>query len=281
MPWIESHDGVWDHWKTRKFQKALDLDIHQAVGLLHALWHFTLRNAWKDSNLEPWGAEGIAEGCRYKGDPDALISALRDAQFLDGFVVHDWQERAGKLVQDRRYNEDRRKNAVKRRKTASVRRKTDATLPHPTSPYPTQPNQETARAEAFVKLWNDICGTHLPKAQITDKRRTHIKARLVEYPGLEYWARVMKRMIFSDFLNGKNDRGWTADIEWLTANDNNHVKVIEGKYDNKTPFLPGARPVPKPYRDPAKEIKPEDLLTAEDIEKAKEGKANGNVATEG
>lgn len=36
----------------------------------------------------------------------------------------------------------------------------------------------------------------------------------------------------SDFLNGKNNTGWTASIDWLLK-PANFVKVLEGNYVNK------------------------------------------------
>ena len=34
------------------------------------------------------------------------------------------------------------------------------------------------------------------------------------------------------FLEGQNDRGWVATFDWIIANDNNAVKVLEGNYPN-------------------------------------------------
>ena len=42
-----------------------------------------------------------------------------------------------------------------------------------------------------------------------------------------------KKVQASDFCKGENERGWQADFDWLIKNDNNMVKVLEGKYDNK------------------------------------------------
>ncbi len=37
----------------------------------------------------------------------------------------------------------------------------------------------------------------------------------------------------SDFLNGKNNKGWKVDFDWLFL-PNNFPKVLEGNYDNQT-----------------------------------------------
>ena len=45
-------------------------------------------------------------------------------------------------------------------------------------------------------------------------------------------SQVLGKAKMSDFLTGKNDRGWKMTLDWLIENDTNWVKVMEGKYDN-------------------------------------------------
>lgn len=130
MAWIEFHDDIWDHYKILRLCKMTNLEDTNAVGKLASLWHFTLRNAWRDANLEQWGDDAIEAACRWRGEPGLFVKALRECGFMDGFTVHGWLERAGRLVNDRIYNEKRRKSSVKRRKPL-------ATLPYPTLPNPT------------------------------------------------------------------------------------------------------------------------------------------------
>lgn len=138
MPWIESHDDVWEHHKTIKLCQALDIGLVQAVGHLTSIWHFVLRNAWRDANLEAWGDDGIERAARWEGTKGRFVKAMRIAGYLDHHVVHGWLERAGKLVNDRLYNENRKKNAAYTNINGVIRRKTDATLPNPTLPNHTK-----------------------------------------------------------------------------------------------------------------------------------------------
>jgi hypothetical protein len=140
MAWVESHDDIWEHHKTIKLCAMLNRPDYSVVGHLHSLWHFVLRNAWKDANLEAWGDLGIERAARWDGERGCFVKALRECGFLDQYVVHGWMKRAGKLVLDRLYNEARRSDAVKRRKNEKLRRKTEATLPNPTVPNPTVHN---------------------------------------------------------------------------------------------------------------------------------------------
>ena len=76
-----------------------------------ALWSLTLEYAWRDGNLEGLGEDGIAEACEWDENPGKLIQALRECGkqkngetgpgFLDGFVVHNWTKRAGRLIWQR------------------------------------------------------------------------------------------------------------------------------------------------------------------------------------
>ena len=143
MAWIEFHDDLWDHYKMAHLCRLTGLEDTNAVGKLAALWHFTLRNAWRDANLKPWGEAGIEAACRWRGEPGAFVSALRTAGFLDNFKVHGWLERAGRLVYDRLRKERGRKSAVERRTCGGLSK---ATVPYRTVPNRTVPTSNTMPA---------------------------------------------------------------------------------------------------------------------------------------
>lgn len=162
MAWIETHDELWEHHKINRLCTAVNEPDYSVVGRLVSLWHFVLRNAWRDANLEPWGDDGIERAARWDGEKGVFVAALRECGFIDGFVVHGWQKRAGRLVQDRRRNEVRKrrrltggKPAVKRRDTAG---KLVATLPYPTVPNLTLPNQS-------IPPPKNGAGSHTPPGQ--------------------------------------------------------------------------------------------------------------------
>lgn len=91
----------------------------------------------------------------------------------------------------------------------------------------------------IVALWNEICGSCLPKVKtLNDNRRQKIKCRLDEFGGeskedwLTHAKELFERVIASDFLRGGNNSGWTATFDWVFENSKNWVKVVEGNYDN-------------------------------------------------
>jgi hypothetical protein len=70
-----------------------------------------------------------------------------------------------------------------------------------------------------------------PIRDISGKRRDSVRARVRE-SGKQSLVAVFKKASISDFLNGKNDRGFIATFDWLVS-PNNFIKVLEGNYDNR------------------------------------------------
>ena len=91
---------------------------------------------------------------------------------------------------------------------------------------------ENENLEQIFKLYNELC-VSLPKAiQLSDKRKKQIKALIKNFSTEDVGA-VFRKTNASDFLSGRNGK-WTAcNIDWL-INPSNFLKVLEGKYDNRS-----------------------------------------------
>ena len=82
-----------------------------------------------------------------------------------------------------------------------------------------------------MEYYNQVRG-EMPKCmKLTATRRSQIMARVKEV-GLSELLSVIASCKSMPHLQGKNDRGWTADLEWITK-DNNFTKIREGKYLRK------------------------------------------------
>jgi hypothetical protein len=91
-------------------------------------------------------------------------------------------------------------------------------------------------ADEMVTFWNNIASSTPGMSQVvtlSDKRKESLRTRLKSPFFVENWRPAISKIAKSSFCTGHNDRGWKADFEWLIENDNNIVKVMEGKYDNK------------------------------------------------
>jgi len=69
-------------------------------GHLHALWHNVLEQQ-EDGDLAEWPDSLIAQMAMYEGDASEFVSLLRKHKWLDGNLVHDWMEYAGKFLWSR------------------------------------------------------------------------------------------------------------------------------------------------------------------------------------
>ena len=97
----------------------------------------------------------------------------------------------------------------------------------------------------IVEVFNgEMCRTHavIPTIDIlTNTCRRQLTVLLHKYP----MAKLVKMTTMaaeSNFLNGGGQRGFKADLEWLTR-EQNFLKVINGKYNNI--------PADRQWRDPA------------------------------
>lgn len=116
-------------------------------------------------------------------------------------------------------------------------------------PAPPADRKPALPIEAAAEAWNEICGPLLGRvAKLTDLRRKHLRARLVEHwldDPLGGWRAYCERIKRSDFLTGRRGgngahAGWKADFDWA-CNPANAVKIVEGRYDNDRD-----RPTPPP-----------------------------------
>ena len=109
--WIKSYQALRLHPKKDHLAELLfngttpnDVSDYAALGLLHALWWWTLEYA-PDGDLSHFSDRQIARGCGWLGDPTALMQSLTAAGFVDqDRSIHDWDEYGGLLIERRSRN---------------------------------------------------------------------------------------------------------------------------------------------------------------------------------
>ena len=96
-------------------------------------------------------------------------------------------------------------------------------------------NKETVPYVEVQENFNSICGNILPKCStLSETRKEKIELRFKEIGSLEKIIEIFNIAIKCDFLCGKNGKKWRADFDWIFTNDTNWVKILEGKYNNKS-----------------------------------------------
>jgi hypothetical protein len=107
-----------------------------------------------------------------------------------------------------------------------------ADAPLPDEPSPKQKRNYGDALEAF-NAYNDLAQrVGLPIARsLTPQRRQKLMARLREHGGLESWRIAMANIERSAFLQGRNNRGWTADLDFVLS-ASKYAKLVDGVYGN-------------------------------------------------
>jgi hypothetical protein len=115
MAWIESHQEILQHPKTRKLAYSLEISVPTAIGHLHCLWWWAMSYA-KDGDLAEYDDVDIAIGAQWMGDPETFVKALVSVGFLDLHSIdedcksiHDWDQYGGKLLAKREADADRKR----------------------------------------------------------------------------------------------------------------------------------------------------------------------------
>lgn len=100
---------------------------------------------------------------------------------------------------------------------------------------PSSSESPDLRIESIVQLWNEAtAGTKLHQCRgLSETRRKHIRARLHDQ-GAETIRSAIAKVVASEFCCGRNDRGWVLTFDWLMASPDHMLRVIEGRYDNRT-----------------------------------------------
>lgn len=123
------------------------------MGHLHALWHVALEQQ-EDGDLSSWSDESIAEYSDFPGDAPQYVRLLQKYRWLDGKIIHDWLDYAGRFLM-KKYSTSGRERLVDiwfkygRIYGSGVvaNSKRPNSDPKESLPYPTLPNQPNQERE--------------------------------------------------------------------------------------------------------------------------------------
>jgi uncharacterized protein YdaU (DUF1376 family) len=92
-------------------------------------------------------------------------------------------------------------------------------------------NKDLINYKSLLETFHFYCPNLSKVVRLSGQRKKHVDARFKEFD-YDTILDVIKKVGSSDFLNGKNDRCWKADFDWIFL-PTNFVKIVEGKYANK------------------------------------------------
>ena len=84
----------------------------------------------------------------------------------------------------------------------------------------------------IIDLYNEICYNLPSIKKINDTRKKALNKFTKEFTEDEI-KQIFNLANSSEFLTGKNDRGWKADFDFILRTDK-ATAILEGKYSNKT-----------------------------------------------
>lgn len=105
--------------------------------------------------------------------------------------------------------------------------------------------------EDVISHWNTLSAYGIsPVKRVTSnsKRYNSLKARLREY-GKEDVIAAINNIADSDFLKGKNNRGWMITFDWFVL-PTNFPKVLEGNYNSRKPMSSNSYEMPTGLEKP-------------------------------
>ena len=93
-----------------------------------------------------------------------------------------------------------------------------------------------AAIKAYWNTKHDQSGSSMRRLTLmSDQRKSNVRARIREYGGdVQKVYKAIDKAMASDFMNGKNGKGWVASFDWMMC-PSNFPKVLEGNYDNEEP----------------------------------------------
>jgi len=209
-----------------------------------------VEDLYNNANALPADYDGIAYDLRT--EPETIKSVISDFEL---FIIEDGSfgsTSVSRRLEDRnKKSESARQSAYKRwgkkkgkanaKRTHTEGNAIKESIEKEKKGKKTAEESKKIEYETILKLFRLNCDK-LPKViKLTDERKKHITARINEY-GYESIEEVLKKAGKSEFLAGKNDRNWKADIDWI-FNPTNFLKILEGKYNNKVNDLTQRQPI--------------------------------------
>lgn len=93
---------------------------------------------------------------------------------------------------------------------------------------------QTQDVRRVVEEWNTLtsCGVKsISKLTSNSQRYQRLLARINQY-GIDKVLEAINKVRESDFLQGKNNKGWLITFDWFVL-PNNFIKVLDGNYDRR------------------------------------------------
>jgi hypothetical protein len=232
---IEVDDGGWIY--VSEGRPYTDKELAKELGIRREDHLKKLRRTLEELDLITSSDLGICLKSFSERNYESDISTARVQKYRENKKTKEnpeeketFQERPGNVSETPQNRPDTEQNITEEDSSLATTISSEA-VPTPDPPV-------TLGPKGLIDLWNEIWPQPLMKRAIqpTQQRLDKAKTRLVYNPTRAYWMEVFTKVKETPFLNGTGKPwrgGKAADLDWLLQNDENHVKVWEGKYDDQ------------------------------------------------
>jgi hypothetical protein len=129
VAWLEIHQSIKDHRKLLAAADALDMAPAHVAGHIIFFWLWALDNA-PSGEISDISARNIARAAQWEGSPESFLSALVESGLVDKtgerLFIHDWSDYAGKLIDQRVADRERKRQS---RASAKAKNSDSVTCP--------------------------------------------------------------------------------------------------------------------------------------------------------
>jgi hypothetical protein len=144
IPWIRLYVSFFTHRKTMRLRRELG-----TIEPVLRLWVWAAENA-PDGDLSGISDEDLEDAMGWRGEPGKAIGCIRGCGFLDGSLLHGWEERTGagieSLTRARKLSADRQQRYRERHGNALPNEVDNPLPPQPGNALPNEVETRLSRA---------------------------------------------------------------------------------------------------------------------------------------
>lgn len=217
MAYIEAHQSLRDHRKILALAAELDMAEPHVAGHCVYLWLWSLDNA--PDGMLPESHRIIERAAAWIGVPGTLVAAMIAVGMLDQgddghLYIHDWFDYAGRLIEKRKSDAERKRQerankglATPVRRTSKGRPRDGAgTVPNRTVTNHTTPSESAPTSAAATPPSSDVLPQGAPEVRVegeselgtaeTEARSSPtlrgLPPRQPDEAERDYWERIVK-----------------------------------------------------------------------------------------
>jgi hypothetical protein len=103
----------------------------------------------------------------------------------------------------------------------------------PSQGDPSKGGREILPPEAIE--WNAVCGSLGKVVRVANSRMDHLNTRRKDWYWVVNYSVALRKIMASSFCRGEKDGKWRASFDWIVGRPEAITKIMEGKYDDRTP----------------------------------------------